>query len=219
MNSLRALETLTTKYLVNTVLIALALALTAIVIVLAFGFTDVGKLASFVDATFKAAAVVAGGLWALNRYFVRRTDVTQIRVEADVALVPGSEFVGGAQESALLIYHLDLLNTGTSLIPQYEIYVEVTALAPTDDGVQSQPLSRLPSTGVLPGRPMEPGSWSATNDAVVVPAVTKVVRIYLHLQLSKDDFWDWHRTFNVAQATPEETHTGRKVNDSPRGPV
>ena len=153
-------------------------------------------LATFVDAVVKSVAVTIGALWALNRYFVSRIDVPQLRVDADISVIPSNKF-GNQAELSLLIYRLDIVNTGKALIPSLDQFLEIEGVFPSSDGIQYSPLYRWPSTETHPTSPIEPGSWNAINDAVAIPRNIQAVRFYLDLQLNKRSFWSWHKTFDI----------------------
>lgn len=204
MKRYRFLEAATTKYLVLAVLFVIIVTVGSFVLVLIYGLTDVDTLATFVDAVFKTVALFVGAIWALNRYFTERTDVTQLRVDSDVSIIRDKEFEGDDCNLALLIYRLDVVNTGTSLIPDYNQYLEIDAVHPSAEGIQYKHLSRWPPIGLHPGGPIEPDSWSAINDAISIPADVKAVRLYLELQLSENNTWTWHKTFDFSTRKSNE---------------
>jgi len=200
----RLLEAITTKYLVLTVLVIIAITVGGFALVLAYGLTDIDTLATFVDAVFKTVALLVGAIWALNRYFAQRTDVTQIRVDSDVDIIRNNEFGGDSSDLALLVYRLDVVNTGSTLIPDYNQFLEIDAVSPSKEGTRYECLYRWPSIGLHAGGPIEPGSWAAINDAIPVPADVRAVRLYLEIQLSKDNIWTWHKTFDVFKGKSNE---------------
>ena len=198
MKQLRTLEVLTTKYFVVLVLLIIAITIVSFYIFLARQITDVETLATFVDAVFKTVAILVGALWALNRYFISRVDIPQLRVETDVSLIPTSEFKGNETEYGLLVYRLDITNTGNTLIAPYHQYLIVHALSPSSEGVKYEQLYRWPDEGVHPGGPIEPKSWAAINDEVSVLSTVRAVHMYLELQLEGSNTWTWHKTFNIS---------------------
>jgi len=197
MKGLRFLEVIATKYLVLTVVVIIAIIVGSFAIVLAYRLTDVSTLATFVDAVFKTVAISVGCVWALNRYFVSRTDVVQLRVDSDISVVRATEFK--SNKHSLLIYRLDVVNTGKSLIPAYSQCLEIESVSPSPEGINYQSLYRWPLEGLHEGGPIEPNSWSAINDATSVPADVKAVRFYLEIHLSKDNVWTWHKTFDISK--------------------
>lgn len=199
MKQWRFLETITTRYLVFTVFVVIAITIGSFATLLHYQITDVDTLATFVDAVFKTVAIVVGTLWTLNRYFVARTDVSKFRVDHDVSVIRDTKFRANKSALALLIYRLDLVNTGNSLILPYQQFLEIDSVSPSKDGVKYQPLYRWPQIGTHPGGPIEPNSWSAINDAISIPSDVKAVRLYLEIQLSKENTWTWHKTFDVSK--------------------
>jgi hypothetical protein len=195
------LEAITTKYLVFTVIVLIAITIGSFAALLYYQITDVDTLATFVDAVFKTVAILVGTIWTLNRYFVARTDISRFRVDHDVSIIRGTKFKVNKSALALLIYRLDLVNTGSTIILPYEQFLEIDAVTPTRNNVQYQPLYRWPQVGTHPGGPIEPNSWSAINDAISIPSDVKAVRLYLEIQLSKGSVWTWHKTFDVSGET------------------
>jgi hypothetical protein len=199
MKGSRFLESVTTQYFLFTILLIIAVILGGFAIVLGNKLTSIGTLATFVDVVFKTVALIAGCLWALNRYFVGRTDVMQLRVETDVRTVHADEFMNNENSLALLIFRLDVVNTGKSLIPAYSQYLQVESVVPSSEGINYQLLHRWPTVGLHGGNPIEPNSWSAINNAISIPSDVKAVRFYLEIQLSENNVWTWHKTFDVSK--------------------
>ena len=185
MRKSRFLEAATTKYLFITILSIASIIVVIFVIILAFGLIDITTLATFVDLVFKTIAIFIGTIWALNRYFIERTDVTQFRIDADVNLIPATKFQTGASRLALLIYRLDVVNTGTSIISNYKQYLRINSVTPSEEGIKNKLLYRWPSNDWHLGGSIEPGSWAAINDNISVPADTKAVLVYIEIELSK----------------------------------
>jgi len=194
LQSVRILELASTKYLFQTVAICISLIVGTFGVLLYLGITDVETLATFTDAVFKTVAVLVGTLWALNRYFVQRTDAPRLRVDADVGMIRGPS----TGDPRLLIFRLDLVNTGTTQIGVFNHYVQVDAVTPRDDGVEFQPLYRWPESDWHSGGPIEPGSWSAINSEVSCAASVRAVRLFVEVKLSDSARWTWHKTFDVS---------------------
>jgi hypothetical protein len=135
-----------------------------------------------------------GTLWAVNRYFAERTDAPQFRVDCDISMIHGDS----RNEPGLLIFRLDLVNTGKTQIGKYKYYIEIDVAKRNKTGVELQPLYRWPKEGSREGGPIEPGSWAAVNDAVACSSSVKAVRVFLAVALEQDQ-WTWHKTFDVSR--------------------
>jgi hypothetical protein len=155
------------------------------------------KLSKFVDAVFKSMAVLLGMIWTLNRYYIGRTDITRLRVDADVSTVSYAD-TSPNSDLSLLIFRLDIVNTSAVLIPPYQQSLEIESVVPSANGTVYRSLYRWPDSGKHPGGPIEPNSWSAINDAISIPSNVKAVRIYIEIELSQEDKWTWHKTFDVS---------------------
>jgi hypothetical protein len=138
-------------------------------------------------------AVMLGVVWTLNRYYVGRVDTLRLRVDSDVKAIrePGSDY-------ALLVFRLDVVNTSTILIGQFEHYLEIESATPSAEGTIYKSLYRWPESGTHPGGMIEPGSWSAINEALSIPATTGAVRIFLGIELPGHS-WTWHKTFDISK--------------------
>lgn len=191
------IEKLVTKYLLLSILGTLVLVIGLSLAVLLLGYTDLPTLSTFVDMAFKTVAVLVGAIWALNRYFVGRLDLPQLRVDADIQVVPTKSGTNDPLDVTLLIFRLDVVNTGKTLITGYNQYVEVTAVTPSARGIQHKLLYNHSSPNVR--LHIEPGSWAAVNDELVIPGNVKVVRLYHSVQLSEDEASTWHKTFAITK--------------------
>jgi len=192
------LETVSTKLVVLTVSLILVGVPFAFIGVLRSGLVDLQTLTSFVDASFKAVALLVGAVWTLNRLYTTRADTPQLRVDADITCVPSSRFGDATSEQSLLIYRLDIVNTGKTLIEPFEQFVEIQAVTPTPGSVMYTGLSRWPLQGTHPGGPIEPGSWSAINNAISIPVTVQAVRVFINVVLGNKDGWTWHKTFDIS---------------------
>lgn len=177
------LEQLTTKYVIATTFLLSALNVAGYFALIRFGVTDVDELSKYVDVIFKTIAILVGAIWSLNRHFVQRTDALQIRVEDDVNLVVTNEDSGSIGSHPLLIYRIDVHNTGKTLIPNYQQYFQVESVVPSSEGIEYQILYRWPQAGWHSGGPIEPSSWSAINNVIMIPLNTVAVRFYLELEI------------------------------------
>ncbi len=196
------LEDLVTKHLIATVVLVVILTVGMFGAILSLKLTQVNTLASFVDATFKTIAIIAGAIWTLNRYYIGRIDVNQLKVDAEVSVIPADSFVGNSANLSLLVYRIDVVNTGKSLIPDFSEFLEIDSVTPELGAVREELLYRWPTEGMHPGGSIEPGSWSAINQAVPIPAEVRVVRFYLEFHMSDKTFWTWHKTFDISR--PED---------------
>jgi hypothetical protein len=199
MQDAQFLKNIATKYLVLTVLVITGITIAVFATILYLGLLDVVTLAHFVDAVFKTVAILVSSIWALNRYFVTRADAPQIRIDTEINLIPASEFEDTISNNGLLIYRLDVVNTGKTLIAPEGQFLEISAVAPAGNEVEYPILDRWPPEGFNPGRSIEPGSWSAINDAMIVPSTVKAVRFYLEIRLSEGRSWSWHKTFDLTK--------------------
>ncbi len=198
MHRFRLLEILSTKLFLLTAVFVLVAVPSVFAYLLKSGLADLNTLTNFVDATFKAVALIVGAIWALNRYYTTRTDVSQLRVDSDITCIPAARFGNMAANYSLLIYRLDIVNTGKTLIGRFGEYVEIQAVNPTSSTVDYVLVGRWPSDGLHPGGPIEPGSWSAINDTISIPAKLQAVRIFVGLDLGDDGAWTWHKTFDIS---------------------
>lgn len=147
MRRFRLLEIVSTRFLGLTAVFTIVLVVGAYTAVLRLGFATVDTIGKFVDAVFKAVALLVGTLWAINRYFVERTDAPQFRVDCTVSMVHGPK----QPEPALLIFRLDLVNTGKVQIGAFQHYVEIDEARATSEGVELRPMYRWPNDGWHPG--------------------------------------------------------------------
>jgi len=190
-----------TKYLALTVLAVVVVTISAYSTVLRTGVTTIDTLSKFVDAVFKSVAVLVGGLWTLNRYLVTRADSYKIRVDADIAVVRSSRSPGTPN---LLLFRLDIFNTGTSLLPPFDQTLELEGLRLAGGDIKYDSLFRWPESGSHPGGPIEPASWSAINHTIAVAQDVLAVRVYLELKISSTNTWTWHKTFDVSGGSDEQ---------------
>jgi hypothetical protein len=201
----RFLEAATTKYLIAFVSSILVLTIGIFSLLLSYRVTELDKLSKFVDAVFKAMAILLGMIWTLNRYYIGRVDEIRLRVDSDVSTVRYSETDSRNSDLALLIFRLDVVNIGTALIPAYQQSLEINSVTPSDKGTVYSPLYRWPDSGKHPGGPIEPNAgWSAINDAISIPASTRAVRIYIEFELSHESTWTWHKTFDISKGDGNE---------------
>lgn len=193
---LAKLEQLFTRHFLSVTLVTLTVAWLGFASIIIIG-GDLARVATIIDGAFKIAGVIVVTSWALNRYFMARTDVLQLRVD------PAVEFVGGADEERMLVLRLDIVNTSRSLTPAFTEMLEVESVAREGTAVRYTPLFRWPTTGAHPAPPIEPGSWSAIDVAIPTPVATRVVRLYVELAFESGAGWTWHRHFVAGELKSE----------------
>ena len=194
MRNFRFIETIVTQKLVSTGILVVLVVVSAFSLVLFYGFTDVKTLATFVDALFKASALLIGALWALNRYFVNRMDATQMKVVPHVEFMPA---IG--KDNGLVLFHLEILNTGSILIGPYEQFLELSLVRRIDGELSIDVWQRWPEAGFDESGPIEPKSLAAIDDAVSLPSNTVAAKLYLQMHLNDGNRWTWHRTFMASK--------------------
>jgi hypothetical protein len=164
--------------------------------------TTLDQLTKISDVFLKATASVVAAAWALNRYFTARVDELKLSINSDVSVVPAGGF-GDTPELGLLIVRLEVVNTGNSLVPDFDQFLVADEIYPTRDGVGERTLWRWPETGLHSGGLIEPGSWSAINTVHCISASTRVVRLYLEIHMDEAPKWSWHKTFKIERASEE----------------
>jgi hypothetical protein len=195
----RLIERLATRHLISTILVSILLALGIISVVLLFAPTSLDTFGKATDIVFKVVAIVAGTIWTLNRYYVGRADAPQVRIDADVHVIPSEKFQQNPSQLALLIFRLDVVNTGKVLIPEYNQVIEIVAVRPSERRLQYEVLHKWPAEGHHRGGSIEPGSWSAVNDEVPIPGHVRAIRIYIELKLPGGITSTWHKTFDISE--------------------
>jgi hypothetical protein len=204
----RFLEAATTRHLIFSVSSILLLTVGVFALLLGSRITDLDKLSKFVDAVFKAMAILLGMIWTLNRYYIGRADTIRLRVDSDVSSVRYSKADSTNADLALLIFRLDVVNIGAVLIPAYQQSLEIESVTPSDKGIEYGSLYRWPDSGKHPAPSIEPASWAAINDAISIPGNTKAVRVFLEIKLP-DMTWTWHKTFDISEGMANEKQEAR----------
>jgi len=200
MKGSRILEKATTKWLAPSAFLAVCGAIGAFAGLILLDVVEAEDLQAFADIALKVAALLVGGLWALNRYFVQRTDAIQIRVDPSVNYLRLPTQDSEERTSpGLLIYRLEVVNTGKSFIPAYKQFVQLSAVRLHEHGLSLEPLHRWPEIGFHEGGPIEPGSWSAIDDAISVSQDLVAMQLYLEVHLSGGQVWTWHRTWALQE--------------------
>lgn len=187
------LESLTTRYLLSTIIVSICLPAFAIFGILQTGVVKIDEVAQFIDSSLKISVVIVGALWAVNRYFVQGTDVPQLRVDVDLTTI---RFDTG--DKALMLYRLDIVNTGSSQIPEFEHRVKIENIYVKDGELRIAPLYLWPESGSHPGGAIEPGSWAAVNDQFLCPADVAAARVFIEVRVPAQRAWTWHKTFDVS---------------------
>lgn len=195
-----------------TLVVAVTLIVSSFAVVLAANLVSVEFLATFVDAVFKTIATLVAAAWALNRYYLNRTDEPQLRVDADVSAISAQRFSQTSGGAALLIYRLDVVNTGNTLIKPFQQVLEVHAVFPNRMDVEYRPIWRWPAEGTHSGGPIEPTAWSAVSDAISISADVQAVRLYLELELADGGSWTWHKIFNISTQMRTDTQVETEAN-------
>ena len=193
---MKKLEIITTKYLILTVFLIVVITIFVYIFVTVRGYISLDILSKYVDIVFKTLAVIIGAIWGLNRYFAARTDALQIRVDPDVKIVRDKSY----GRKALLIYRLDIVNTGRTLIPQFAYFITIEKVSPSKEIEPSyELLYRLPQTGLQGSGEIEPNSWSAINDSISISSNIKAIRIYIEIHITSGNVWTWHKTFKLTE--------------------
>lgn len=163
---------------------------------LANDWADVDTMNKLADTYFKILLPLGAAIWALNRYITYRSDAIQLRVDSTVSKITSEHFLDGL---ALLVYRLDIVNTGNTLIEPFQQHLQIDAVSPEKDGLRFEWLYRWPKEGTHPGGPIEPRSWSAINDAIPIAHDVAAIRLFLSIKLSKQLTWTWHKTFDLTE--------------------
>jgi hypothetical protein len=186
----------TTRFFLWSVFGVVTITLGFLSYVLARGYSNLEQLSRGVDIVVKVMAVLGGGSWALNRYYMSRSDVPQLKIESALDLVEGHEF-SPPSESDLLLYRLDIVNTGKTVIPSFQQAIIFEAVFPGGTEARYEEIHRWPEHGMHLSGEVEPGSWSAVNSALPISASVVAIRIFIDLVLEGGSRWTWHRTFRV----------------------
>jgi hypothetical protein len=185
------LEAWTTQRFIWTVLLGAGIPTLAFVAVVALTPVSLADASTFVDSIVKILVTIIAAMWALNRYFLGRVDANQVRIDPQVELVKKPD-----QESAALVYSIDIVNTGKVLLENYQIKFQISAVDFNDR-------SAAPSYYVVTdtprhsGHPIEPSSWAAISGVEIVPSALVAVRLYIEIERASGGGWTWHRTVKV----------------------
>jgi hypothetical protein len=187
-------DALLSRHFVLTVGVLVGVLLVFYAAVLMVAGVSVDTAGKLIDSVFKIVAVLVGAAWALNRYYVGRTDALQMRVDPHIDVIEAGSFAPNSA-SGLLLYRLDVVNTGRRQLAAYRLSVEVASveLGPSNDPAYYE-LAAFPWHE---GAPIEPGSWAAVSNAVAVTSEVKAVRILVIIETVGGEGWTWHQMFNV----------------------
>jgi hypothetical protein len=93
---------------------------------------------------------------------------------------------------------MDIVNTGKSLIPKSHYFITIESIVPgTNDTPEYLELYRFPQHGFSELNFIEPSSWAAINDTVVIPTNIKAVRIFISIHVPNETAWNWHKSFSL----------------------
>ncbi len=177
-----------TTYFGYTVILTVLIPVAALFLVVGLSAVSLADANRAIDPVIKLLALLVGASWALNRFFVNRTDAQHVRIECVVDSVRGS-----AEEArpSLLLYRIEVVNTGKVLLHDYTIEVKVASVSARggEPGAHYEPLDDV---GRHPGGDIEPGSWSAVSKAAVIPADVQAVRIWVEVVSQSGPSWTWH---------------------------
>jgi len=123
-------------------------------------------------------SLLVGAIWVLNRFYSTREDASHIRVDADVSSIPSTRFQGLSSGYSLLIYRVDIINTGKILIEPFQHLIEIHEATIAEGAVTYTTIYRWPESGTHWGGPIEPNSWSAVNDAIAIPNSVQAVGMF-----------------------------------------
>ena len=166
----------------------------------AFTSIDVAEAQSYVDILFKLTALVVGGTWAINRYLTARTDAPHLRLNSRAELVDTG--TSASSVNSLLLYRIEVVNTGRVLVSDYSIEVEVASVEVAEAALEPEyfVLAEVPPHQ---GGPIEPGSWAAVSGAVLAPSDLAAVRLAATIVSLAGESWTWHELVAVSRATSE----------------
>jgi hypothetical protein len=155
----------------------------------------------FMDSVVKVLVAAVGAAWALNRYFVGRVDAPQVRLEPKMSLVSTRRGDEGGSSNALLLYRVNIVNAGRVQLRDYTLALEIAALRvnPVTGELEYDVLGGLERHE---GGPIEPGSWAAVSDALLVPHSLKAVRAYVEIhRLNGPGGWTWHELVDLTKGS------------------
>jgi hypothetical protein len=189
-------DTLLSRHFVLTVSMSVGICLLLYTTAISAFGVSVDTLGKAIDSIFKMIAVLVGAAWVLNRHYVGRTDALQIRIDPLVDIV-----ASGASDSSssLLLYRLDVVNTGRRQLIGYRLMIEIASV---ELGATGDP--EYYEVATMPwheGAPIEPGSWAAVSNVVTIGAEVKVVRITVVVEAADGQGWTWHQMFKIQSSS------------------
>jgi hypothetical protein len=192
-------KALSRQFMWTTVLLIL-IPVAAVTAAVAFTAIDVDEAQSYVDILVKLVALVVGGAWAINRYLTSRTDAPHLRLSSRAELVETGTTANS--EKALLLYRIEVVNTGRVLVSDYSIEVEVASVEVSEAAMEPEyyVLAEVPPHH---GGPIEPGSWAAVSGTVLAPSDLAAVRLAATIVSLAGESWTWHELVAVSGARSE----------------
>ena len=200
--SMAQVETVLTRYFVWTVLALVLVPIGAFTLIVTLTSVSLDDANKYVDTVVKMLAGLVGAAWALNRFFANRADALHVRLDPHVSLVPQGDS-SSPDSDALLLYRVEIINTGRVLFKDYWVEVEIAS-------VEVDTESRKPVYFVADevprhaGGPIEPGSWAAVSGAVVVAGNLRAVRLAAQIENRAGSSWTWHQLFSVGADLPHQ---------------
>ena len=192
-------KALSRQFMWTTVLFVL-IPVAAVTAAVAFTAVDVDEAQSYVDILVKLVALVVGGAWAIDRYLTARTDSPHLRLSSRAELVERGTTANS--EKALLLYRIEVVNTGRVLVSDYSIEVEVASVEVSEAAMEPEyyVLAEVPPRH---GGPIEPGSWAAVSGTVLAPSDLAAVRLAATIVSLAGESWTWHELVAVSGARSE----------------
>jgi hypothetical protein len=198
MRGSRLLELISTRHFLSASLLLTAVTLLVLWLAVYMEYATLDDVAKGADVAVKIGATILAGAWVLNRYFTSRTDSPQLRVELTLDVVERLEFDPPAP-SDLLMYRVDIINTGKTLIRVLEQTVSIAEVKPGPIEPSHTVLRhwKWPNNATSSVRAIEPGSWAAVNESIQISPSVAAVRVYLDLHLQHSGHWTWHRSLRI----------------------
>jgi hypothetical protein len=145
----------------------------------------------FVDTILKCLAVILGAVWFLNRYFAERKDVPKFEIQLDF------ESISLVSKRRMLIYRFDLLNKSNVLFKDYKYSLRIDGFSEKESKVICENLLRIPESNYNEGLPIEPNSWTAINNELIIDNKIVAVRFFYELNKIDKTIFTWHKTYKL----------------------
>jgi hypothetical protein len=143
-----------------------------------------------IDTVLKSLAIIIGFFWFLNRYYTERKDTHKFEITIDfnpIKLDSGK---------TLLIYRLDVYNKGNTLFDDYTYYLRIDGFRGENDNVIVEGV-QVPSDNIHTGLPIEPNSWTAINNHLILKKEYKAIKFYIGIIKEKKQIWSWHKRYKL----------------------